>query len=500
MQQIIIYHINDSHARISTHDENESSIGFDQMSKVINLSLLKNKNTFWFCGGDLFHGTPRVNISQGENLVDLLNYMNFNAICPGNHEFNFGTDQLCKLSKQLNSYILSANTVHKDNQYPVFLPYIIYNIDLNQNDYISENSNDSKQDNIKVGIFGLSTPETAYKTHPENVKNIQFLNPIESAKKIVNLLKNNCDIIIALTHLGLDESSEFTSKKLAKEIEGINIIIDAHSHTVLEHGLKINNTLIVQAGAHNQYLGKAIIDIKDKRINNIEATLLNENQVNEIINNSTDTFIENKIDFIEQEANRILNKPIFFNKRKLSGDRLLVRRQESELGNFTADACKYATNADFCIVNSGDIRTDLLEGDITYKDILAIYPFQNKINVYKISGKLIKEMLEHSVEFVPESFGGFLSVSANIKFSFIPNNESRNRIKEIYINNELIDYDKIYTIGMSSFIAAGGDDYQMLKGLKKINEFDTVENIVIKYIKEVGINKEAYQLGRIIKL
>lgn len=496
-KQIIIYHTNDQHARVSTEDDDKKAIGLDKISKLINLTLLNNKNTFYMDSGDILHGLPRANISQGENIVKLLNPTHLNALCPGNHEWNMGAEQLCKLSKQLKAYILCANIVDKITKSFIFPPYIIYDVDLNQDDYISENSNTSTKDNIKIGVFGLATPETAYKTHPDNVKNVEFLNPIEAAKNIVNTLSNTCDIIIALTHLGLDESSEFTSKKLIENVNNIDICIDGHSHTKLEHGLKINNTLIVQAECHQHFLGKVIIDIENKKIKNINAELLNEEQIDKLIK-QPDTYITNKLNQIDIEINQLLNKPLFINSKKLSGDRLLVRRQESELGNLVANICKYYTNADISICNGGDIRASLLAKTITYKDILSIFPFQNVVNVYEITGQIIKEMFEHSLEFIPASFGGFLSVSSNVKIIYNSNNLPKKRIKRIYINNELLDNNKIYTISMTNFIAAGGDDYSMLKNIKCIKSYTTIEKILINHFTTKGINSKDYQLGRLI--
>ena len=496
-KQIIIYHLNDDHARVSTNDDDKKAIGLDKISKLVNLTLLNNKNTFLFHAGDCLHGLPRANISQGENIVKLLNPTHLNALCPGNHEWNMGYEQLCKLSKKLKAYILCANIVDKVTKSFIFPPYIIYDVDLNQDDYISENSNTSTKDNIKIGVFGLATPETAYKTHPDNVKNVEFLNPIIAAKNIINTLSNTCDIIIALTHLGLDNSSEFTSKILAEQVNNIDIIIDGHSHTKLEHGLKINNTLIVQAECHQHFLGKIILDIENKKIKNINAELLNEDQIDNLIK-QPDTYISNKLNQIDNEINQLLNKPLFVNTKELSGDRLLVRRQESELGNLVANACRYYTNADISITNGGDIRASLLAKTITYKDILSIFPFQNTINTYEILGSIIKEMFEHSIEFTPASFGGFLSVSSNVKIICNLNNPPKQRVQQIYINNQLLDNNNIYIISMTNFIAAGGDDYSMLKDLKLVNTYDTLEKILINYFTQKGINEEDYKLGNLI--
>lgn len=495
-KQIIIYHMNDIHARVSTEDENNLAIGWDQISKVINLSLLKNKNVLFFNAGDIIHGQPYINFSNGEYMIQLLNSTHLNALCPGNHEFNYGLDQLLNITKQLKSNILCANIIYKKTKQYAFLPYMIYEMDVNQDDYISENSNTSKKDNLKIGVFGLATPETAYKANPNNVKDLDFINPYEAAQNMINLLSTTCDIIIALTHLGLDKSSEFTDDKLAEHVSGIDLIISGHSHTILEHGLKVNNTLIVQAGSHSQYLGKVIININNKKINNIQASLLNEEQVNQIIN-TPDTFVSNELNIIHEETNKTLDKVIAYSNWDLSGDRLIVRQKECQLGNLIADSIQYISKADFAVINGGNIRTGLKKGPVTYRDILAVLPFNSVMILIKIPGKIVKQMLEHSVEYVPASFGGFLHCSSNLKFSYNPAAEKYNKISEIYIKNELIDMDKIYTIAITDFMYIAGDAYDMIKGLEKVGECDFSNEIFIKYLNEVKINEESFKLGRI---
>lgn len=498
MKQIIIYHSNDTHARINTLDDNSKTIGFDKIAKVINLSLLKNPNTFYFHAGDLIHGTPRINITQGNNIVNLLNLLHLDALCPGNHEWNFGREQLLSITSKLNAHVLSANTIDKETNYPILLPYIIYNVDLNCDDYVSINSNYSKEDNIKIGVFGLSTPETAYKTNPNNVKTVKFTNPITAAKNVVNLLKNTCHIIIALTHLGLDESSEFTSKKLVEQVDGIDLCIDGHSHTILPHGLRVNNTLIVQAGSHDNYLGQIFLNFQDKQLVNITASLLDEEKVDQLLDNTSDQLMLNKLNEIDVQANKILNKTIAYSNKSLSGERAIVRCQENELGNFTANACRYVTKADISVINGGDIRTSLPKGNITYNDILAIFPFQNKIGNYQVTGKVLKNMMEHSLEFLPAAFGGFLSVSSNVNILYDDKLPPKQRVKNILINNEPIQDNKLYILSMPTFLADGGDDYTMFSNIPLIELFGTTEEIFLQYIKEHSINEIDYQLGRLI--
>ena len=493
-QSIIIYHTNDMHARISTTDDDNLAIGLDKISKIINLTKLNNINTFWFDGGDLLHGTPAINISTGDNMVKLLNPSKLNAAVAGNHDFNYGIDRLNELSKKLHPYILSANTVYKDTHEHVLLPYIIYNIDLNHDDKLEENSNNSQQDNIKIGVFGLTTPETAYKTNPNNVKDIEFLDPIIIAKQMVNLLSKTCDIIIALTHLGLDESSKFTSKKLAEEVNDIDLIIDGHSHTMLMSGITINNTLIVQTGWHDHMLGKVTLTFDNNKLINKKAELLDEATIDKLIGN-TDKYISNILTNIEDDTNKILNKYIYTNNHKFSGDRLLVRRQESELGNFITTILRRITKTHIAFINGGDLRADLLEGDITYKDILAIFPFETIIKAANIPGKLIKEMLEHSVEYVPASFGGFINIDG-MTFSFNPNLPPLHRISNIIVGNELLNEDKIYTVTLTDFMTVGGDGYSMIKDVEIIKDVGILSELIANYL-QTDFEPIDYSIGRI---
>ena len=258
----------------------------------------------------------------------------------------------------------------------------------------------------------------------------------------------------------------------------------------------VNGTLIVQTGSHDHYLGKVTIDISHKRISSIGAQLIDEKSLDRIIN-STDTYILNHLNQIDDDTNKLLNKVIIHNTHKLSGDRLLVRREESELGNLAAEACQYITKADISVVNGGDIRTDLPIGDVTYKDLLAIFPFLNAIQTYRVKGQVIKDMLEHSVEFAPASFGGFLHISSNAQFTYNPSSEPNNRVSNILIRGEAIDPNKYYILSLSEFLAIGGDDYAPLNPSLKVEDYGTLEDIFIRYIKEVGIHEKNYRLGRV---
>ena len=478
--EIVIFHTNDMHARVSPEDDNGQTIGLAEFSAAVKAEKIKNPNTLWLDGGDTLHGMPNINISKGENMVELLNETPLNATVPGNHDYNYGAARLIELSKKLNATVLSANTIYKNTKKNVFKPYKIFKL----------------TSGIKVGVFGLTTPETAYKSSPKNVASVEFLNPIEQSEIMIKKLRKKCDVLICVMHMGLDKSSEFTSERIAKETSGIDLIVDAHSHTALENGLKVGNTLIVQTVWHGYRLGEVKIDVDNHKINSINAKLLDADDVKNLAN-KPDAAVLNKLKEINTRSEKFFNEVVAHSDRKLSGDRLLVRRHESELGNLTADALKWRTKSDIAVTNGGDLRTDLPEGDITRRDILSIFPFDNSVQVALIKGKTVHEMLEHSVFAYPESFGGFLNVSG-LTFSFDPTKPIGQRVSEIYVGDELLDENKTYSIAAADFTLSGGDDYSMFKNAKIISNYENVEDILIEYMNQVGM--KGYETGRITVL
>ena len=475
-EEIIIFHTNDMHSRILNSDDNGKSIGLAEMAAAVRTIKKQNKLTFWFDAGDTLHGMPRINISNGENIVPLLNFAGIDLLAPGNHDFDYGAEQIEILAQKLKFPVLAANVTRKSNGAKVFPPYKIF-----------------KQGNIKIGVFGLATPETAYKSSSAKFAPFNFLNPVESAREMIKILRPQCDVVICVMHMGLDKSSEFTSARIAAETEGIDVIIDGHSHTELPEGLTVGNTLIAQADCYEHYLGQVKINLRDGKITSKTAKLLTAEDVKKI-NPTPDKKITNQIIRMEKKNKKILDEVVAYSEKELSGARELIRRQESEIGNLCADMLRWKTGADIAVMNGGGIRTGLPAGDITRGDILEIMPFGNNAQKAEISGKVIREMLEHSVFGVPATFGGFLSVSG-MTFSFDPSKPAGQRVEEVFINGEILDENKIYTMAAPNFTLMGGDDYTMLKDLKIVGEYETLDDILTEYLNKNGIKNN--ELGRI---
>ena len=476
VKKITIIHTNDTHSRVKAES---GVIGFAKIATIIKQTKEQNPNTLVLDAGDTLHGMPIINITKGENAVRILNAAGYDLMTIGNHDYNYGQDRLKELKDMLNFSMISANVLNDKGEH-MFTPYVIKEVD-----------------GVKIGIFGLTTPETAYKTSPANVVGVDFEDPIETSKKMVAELKDKVDIIIALAHIGLDESSVVTSKDIAENVDGIDVIIDGHSHTVLKEGLTVNNTLIAQTGEYSKNLGFVEIEVSNGKIVNKTARLMAEAETAEI---TPDEAIVNLIAQIDEENKPALSKVVAKSDIDLDGARENVRAKETNLGNLAADAVRYAAKSDIGFVNGGNIRISIKPGDITFGDTAALFPFGNTIKVIEMTGAEVKEALENSVSGYPATFGGFLQVSG-LTFKFNKDKPVGSRVEELIIGGTKItpeNENTVYTVAVNDFLAIGGDNYTVMIGKKVVAEIGTYEEVFADYLNING-TKGSEVSGRIIE-
>lgn len=483
---LTVVHTNDTHSRI---EEGKAEIGFAEMAAQVDKMRKDNKNLILLDAGDTFHGLPVATVVKGDSIAKAMNVMGYDAMTAGNHDFNYGYDRLKEIEKTLKFPILSANVKTKDKK-DAFKPYMIKEVK-----------------GIKVGIFGLSTPETATKTNPKNVEGVTFENPIETSKKMVQeLKKENVDMIIALGHIGLDENSEFTSKKIIEAVDGIDLFIDGHSHTLLKDGMVVKNTLIAQTGNYGQNLGVVEIGFKDKKIVDKKASLITKNDVKPAVVPPADNDKKPEKDQIKAEpAGKMYlepNKAVLESIKKskdemksvtgqvigkttveLEGKRENVRSRETNLGNLLADAMKEETKADLAITNGGGIRDSIDVGDITKEEVLKVLPFGSYIITKEVKGEDLVKVLEHATDAYPNVEGKFPQVSG-ITFKIDMSKEKGSRVTDIMVNGQKLDLNKMYVVATSDFIANGGDGYPVFKTAKLLNEFGGQDEVLMNHLKK----------------
>lgn len=470
----VIMHTNDSHAR-AVPNSDSGYMGFTAVSALKKSYEAAGAQVILLDAGDTLHGLPFANLVKGESIVKIMNLAGYDAMTPGNHDFNYGSSTLKEISKNMNFPLISSNIKNKSDNSDFLEDHIII-----------------EKNGVKYGIFGLSTPETAYKTNPKNVTSIEFTNPVEAAKEEVKELEaEGAQVIIALAHLGLDESSEYTSKLVAEKVDGIDLIVDGHSHSVLEAGLTVGDTLIVSTGDYIQNIGVVIIGSDGA----MKADLISASEYT-----GTDKAVDDKATEYQNEQEKLLSEVVGHTSVYLDGIREHVRAGETNLGDFTTDAFRYVTGADIAITNGGGIRASIEIGDISRKDLVTVFPFGNYVVTKKVTGEAILEALELGASTYPEPLGGFLQVSG-ITYTIDASKPSGKRISDVKVNGVAIDKKAEYLLATNDFIIAGGDGYTMLADFKVENEFGSIEDVLLEYLKEKGtINQESANRIKIVGL
>lgn len=458
--KITIMHTNDTHSRVSEGD----GMGLAKVSSFIKELKQQNPNALVLDAGDTFHGQTIATLSKGESIANIMNTIGYDAMAPGNHDFNYGYERLAELDKITNFPILAANIKKADGS-DLFTPYIIKEIA-----------------GVKIGIFGLATPETTYKTHPDNVKGLAFKDPVEAAAEMVALLKDQTDVIIALAHLGMDEASVDTSTRVAAEVEGIDLIVDGHSHTVLEQGKLIGSTMIVSTGEFDKNFGIVDLLVTNGKVSDIQADLISKEEASVTV---PDEAVKKAVDAITAEQAFILNQVVGKTSVDLEGAREKVRTGETNLGNLITDAMIAETGADCALTNGGGIRASIPGGDITKGQVITVLPFGNYIVTKKVPGSDIKAALELGTGSYPAALGGFPHVSG-IRYTIDTTMTAGDRVVDITVKGQPLDLQKEYILATNDFMAVGGDNYTMFADNEILNEYCSLDEAVIEYILAKG--------------
>jgi 2',3'-cyclic-nucleotide 2'-phosphodiesterase (5'-nucleotidase family) len=456
-----IVHTNDTHSRALSAD---GQLGFGKIASKINELRASKENVLVLDAGDTFHGQTIATLVKGESIVKVMNAIKYDAMTPGNHDFNYGQERLLELGQVADFPIISANVLKADGT-PLLTPYVVKELN-----------------GVKVGIFGLSTPETTYKTNPNNVKGLTFEDPVAAAEKMVKELEGKVDVIIALSHLGLDEASTYTSKLVAEKVKGIDIIVDGHSHSVLNEGLKVGDSYIVQTGEYGANLGIVDVTVENGEIASVKASLFSAESAQEL---NDDSEVAKVLEEINAEQEVITSVVIGKTAVELDGVREHVRAGETNLGNLITNAILEATEADVVITNGGGIRASIDVGDITKGEVITVLPFGNYVVVKTVKGSDILAALEHGVSQYPAPNGGFPHV-AGIRFAFDPSKEAGSRITKAEIKGEALVPDKEYALATNDFMAVGGDNYTMLAEGQVVKELPGLDEVVIDYISKYG--------------
>ena len=441
---IQLVHTNDMHGNIAGDGQ------------LLNLSTWykefkkQNPNTLLIDAGDALQGTAVVNRTKGKLMQDVMNIVGYDIVTLGNHEFDFGKEALDRNVKNYSATLIQSNIKDaKTKKYP-FKRYEI-----------------KEFEGVKVGFFGLVGIDTGVKSDPAIMSNFIIEDPVKIGKEMVAFLESQkVDVIVALTHMGVSDEGWDNTKDISERVPGINVIIDAHSHTPCPTKACYNEgTSLISQNEGNFANGARYVTITvEKGRKTFTSTPITAAQLKKFPKDEKAKAI---YDAEYKEFAVYGDEVIGETTVEMRAARVTpydsVRSYESVAANVTVDAYKAAAKTDLAVVNGGNVRITIPAGKITRANILQMHPFSNEVAVMNMTGAQIMEVFEFSVSKFPNENGGFLHLAGGT-FKFDSTKPAGSRIVEFLINGQPLDLKKTYTVAIPDFTAKGGDGYSMLAG------------------------------------
>ncbi len=503
--KLYILHTNDIHGR-AVADPAKGVLGYAAIAQYKKDLEAEGNAVLLLDAGDATQGTPLVNLEQGKNAITFMNLAGYDAMTPGNHEFDWGVDNLKRIAGEAKFPIISANILNTIGGELVF-----------EDNKVFEMSN-----GMKVGVFGLTTPETLTKAHPDKVRGVDFLQGDammeEANKQVAKLKEAGADLIVLMSHLGSsEESAPNRMQDVLEKVQGIDLLIDGHSHTTYEKGEKVGDTLVVSTGSYNQNLGVVVYD-GEKLSASLFNGLKKSAQVevdgvlySVLLTAKLDEEVNAEINAMAKAVNDELAKAFAKTEVLLNGERDPGNRtEETNLGDFAADAILWAAQQALgdqvvaAITNGGGIRASIQIGDITMNDMKTVFPFGNEVAVLDVTGAELLEALEAATHCTPKAIGAFPQV-AGIVFSVDTTKPYENgeqypestyykplnpgaRVTIESVGGQPFDLEAIYTIATNDFTAAGGDTYYAFRYPNATSGYKTgvaLEDALVNYVTTV---------------
>jgi 2',3'-cyclic-nucleotide 2'-phosphodiesterase (5'-nucleotidase family) len=342
--------------------------GFNELSVAVDSLRHVKSSTLLIDAGDVMTGNPITEYTyhgaEGGALFEMMNRIGYELWTPGNHDFDISVDNLRKLTHVAIFPTISANILDTLNQFPV-----------NNKEYIIIEKN-----GLKIGILGIMSDDFYNLVNQNSSAGIKILPTIETVKRLAAVLYPQTDLLIALTHQGVEEDSI-----LAANVAGLDIIIGGHSHTRLKHPKKVHGVLIVQTGSNCENLGILDLMVEPHKIISYDGNLLPLWYHSD----RPKTELSNFIDSIKAKIDGDYSAVIANLKTDWTNS-----GNETGIGNFIADAQREAAGADIAFMNSSGIRKNLSAGPVTKRDIFEILPFRNLLMKFELTGKQVRSIVE----------------------------------------------------------------------------------------------------------
>ena len=476
--------------------------------------------------GDAVQGGAIGSLTRGEAVIELMNEAGFDVAIPGNHEYDFGMEQFLHLAEMADFPYISCN-FNREGEL-VFAPYIIM-----------------EAAGMKIAFVGVTTPKTITSSTPKYFQdeNGQFIYGFlqdetgdavyEAVQKAVNEARaEGADYVYVMGHLGNAAAfSPWTYDDVISHTNGIDVFLDGHSHDTDQVVMKNKdgeNVVRSAVGTKLECIGYSFISPAKGIYNTGIWSWPNKESAAKLFGISNE--ITEKAAEMEGRMNEVLNQVVGYTdfvltindpeEKDASGNPVrMVRRAETNLGDFITDAFRSQGEADICIMGGGGMRKDIAKGDITYGEAVDIMPFGNYLVVIEATGQQILDALEWGARALPAEIGAFMQVSGlsyEVDVS-IPSGcqadgsnmctgiEGERRVKNVMVGNEPLDPEKTYTVASTEYnILDEGDGITFFNGDKVILDCVKADtHVIADYLAELGGTvpeeyADPYGQGRIV--
>ncbi len=408
--RIVIFHFNDIHGKIDN---------FAKVAAIVENERRGGGDVFLFCAGDNFTGNPVIDQYEppGEPMLELLNRLGVDVMCPGNHEFDVGLENLKKFAARSRFPFISDNIHDGADSFPQLKSHVIL----------------KTKDGIRIAVFGLIQTERESgipSTHPDKVKGLRFSEPLQAAMKMKKLRKGN-HVFLALTHLGYD-----VDRLLAERMPQLDAIIGGHSHTRVDPAETVNGVLIAQAGSDNHYLGRVELRLRNGRVVEKKGTLID-------LKGQHDEVPE-----VRAMIDRFNQNPAF--ARVIAVAPFAIEGKDA-LGSLMTDSMCWAHGLDVAFQNEGGIRLNRLSENITLKDVYTLDPFGNQVVEIAMNAEEIRSLIR-------DSFCKGNEIDLQVSgIRYTVRTDAERRIQSIEMSGadgQPLPKDKVYKVGISSYVAS----------------------------------------------
>ncbi len=470
-KKLSILQMNDSHGYLDLHNEyfwkNGEQIyrkagGYGRITRYFNKVREEDSGSvIALDNGDTIHGTYPVVKSNGEVLISILNRMGFDA-WTAHWDFAYGPKHLVRFADELDYPLLAINCYYQDSGDLVFDPYRIV-----------------EKSGIKVGLVGIANT-IVDKTMPDHFSEGIYLTlgNEELPKYIEELRKEkNVDLVVVLSHLGYPQEV-----KLAKEIDGIDVLVSGHTHDRLYEPSLVDDTIMIQSGCHGSFVGRLDLKIEGEEIVDYEHELV---EIDESV--KPDGEVQDIVYETLEPHEEMLNEVVGETEIGLSRDRAL----ETTMDNLLLKALIDVSGAEMAFSNGWRYGAPAPPGKITMRDLWNIIPTNPPVSVCEITGQELWRMMEENLEntFARDPYnqmGGYVKRCYGINVYFKVENAEGLRIQEFFVGDEMIDKGKTYT---ASFVTTQGVPSKYGENRKDL-DIDAIEALKIYIEKNSPVKPE----------